>query len=319
VTTSPAPFASGVHLPWARVPAEVHRWAADVGGGSPRRAHDLSGGFSPGAIARLEFPGQPDLFFKAVGADLNPESPDMHRREGVVSAVLPVAPFLPRFIASYDDGEWVALAFANIEGRLPRHPWHEDELDLALDALGRMHEQLTPSPSTALATTRDHLQTQFAGWQRLASMPTPPARLDQWCRSHLDRLADVESDWSVAADGETLLHGDIRSDNLLIGREGVVFVDWPHAAVGAPVLDLVEWAPSVALEGGPDPEELLVRHAASREAEPEAVSALVAAVAGFFTERSLLPSPPGLPTLRAFQGAQGRVACDWLRRRTGWA
>jgi aminoglycoside phosphotransferase (APT) family kinase protein len=132
-------------------------------------------------------------------------------------------------------------------------------------------------------------------------------------------VADVESGWSVAADGETLLHGDIRSDNLLIGRDGVVFVDWPHASVGAPVLDLVEWAPSVALEGGPDPEELLVRHAASREAEPEAVSALVAAVAGFFTERSLLPSPPGLPTLRAFQGAQGRVACDWLRRRTGWA
>ena len=136
----------------------------------------------------------------------------------------------------------MALAFANIEGRLPRHPWHEDELDLALAALGHMHERLTPSPSTALATTSDHLQAQFAGWQRLASMSTPPARLDPWCRSHLDRLADVEWGWSVAADGETLLHGDIRSDNLLIGRDGVVFVDWPHASVGAPVLDLVEWA-----------------------------------------------------------------------------
>ena len=30
------------------------------------------------------------------------------------------------------------------------------------------------------------------------------------------------------------------------------------------------------------------------------------------------PPPPGLPTLRPFQAAQGEVALAWLRRRTGW-
>jgi len=48
------------------------------------------------------------------------------------------------------------------------------------------------------------------------------------------------------------------------------------------------------------------------------VTVLVAALAGFLVQRSLLPPPPGLPTLRAFQGAQGEVALRWLRRRTGW-
>ncbi|MEV1203446.1 hypothetical protein, partial [Microbispora rosea] len=46
--------------------------------------------------------------------------------------------------------------------------------------------------------------------------------------------------------------------------------------------------------------------------------AVLAAVTGFFLQRGSLPAPPGLPTLRAFQLAQGRAALAWLRRRTGW-
>ena len=98
----------------------------------------------------------------------------------------------------------------------------------------------------------------------------------------------------------------------------MVFVDWPHAAVGSPAFDVVAWAPSVALEGGPAPEELLARYVAPVGVDPEVVTVLLAAVAGFFVERSLRPPPPGLPTIRAFQAAQGRVALEWLRRRTGW-
>ena len=45
---------------------------------------------------------------------------------------------------------------------------------------------------------------------------------------------------------------------------------------------------------------------------------VVAAVAGFFTSRALQPPPSGLPTVRAFQAAQGDVARRWLAQRTGW-
>jgi hypothetical protein len=98
----------------------------------------------------------------------------------------------------------------------------------------------------------------------------------------------------------------------------VVFVDWPHAAVGNPAFDAVAWAASVVLEGGPPPEELLARHDQSRRADPDSITVLLAAVSGFFVSHSLRPPPPGLPTLRSFQAAQGEVALDWLRRRTGW-
>ena len=41
---------------------------------------------------------------------------------------------------------------------------------------------------------------------------------------------------------------------------------------------------------------------------------LVVAIAGYFVERGRLPDPPGLPTVRAFQRAQGAVTNAWLRR-----
>jgi hypothetical protein len=49
-----------------------------------------------------------------------------------------------------------------------------------------------------------------------------------------------------------------------------------------------------------------------RAARRETVVAAVCAMAGFFTERALRPPPPGLPTLRAFQAAQGEIARRWL-------
>src|SRR4051794_15014192 len=101
------------------------------------------------------------------------------------------------------------------------------------------------------------------------------------------------------------------------GRERVFVVDWPHACVGEAWVELVCFAPRVAMQGGPPPEALLARYLAGQPAGPAAITAAVAAVAGFFTSR-VLPPPPGLPTLRAFQAAQGAVARRRLARRTRW-
>lgn len=121
------------------------------------------------------------------------------------------------------------------------------------------------------------------------------------------------------SDGETLLHIDLRADNMLLTDRGVVIVDWPHAQVGAAWIDPLVMAPSVALERGPDPETFLQRFPSARAANPATLDAFIALIASFFLYSGALPDPPGLPTLRAFQRAQGEVALNWLRRRTGWA
>ena len=186
-----------------------------------------------------------------------------------------------------------------------------------MEGVAAMHERLTPSPCDT-APVAAYFQPMLDGWQTLAAGPDRAGALDEWSRRHLDRLAQLEARWSEASQGRTLIHGDIRSDNVLLSTRGVVFVDWPHAAVGSPILDLVAWAPSVALEGGPPPEDLFSLHPAGPGVDPEVLAPLVAAVCGFFISHSLRPAPPGLPTVRAFQAAQGEVALGWLRRLTRW-
>jgi aminoglycoside phosphotransferase len=314
--TTPTGPAAGVHLPWGRVPSAVRDWAARLGGGTPASVRDLTGGFSPGATALLTWRGR-TVFVKAVGAALNPESPQMHRREAVVSARLPASGPFPRLLETYDDGDWVALAFEAVDGRPPHHPWAPAELDLVAGALSAMHDALTPSPVPDLEPLAVFARRLFGGWSALAAVG-PPAELDPWARARLARLAELESGWPEACAGGTLVHGDVRGDNVLLTADGrVVFVDWPHAAVGNRAFDVVAWAPSVVLEGGPAPEELLTRYG-TPQFDDDALTALLAAVSGFFVSHSFGPAPPGLPTLRPFQAAQGRVALDWLQRRTGW-
>ena len=246
----------------------------------------------------------------------------LHRREITISAALPRSAHFPRLLDTYDDGTWVALAFEVVPGRPPQHPWTPGELDRVAAALAAMHDELTPSPVPALESLADYAGPSSAPGP---SWPAPSGRrpgrdagLDPWAAAHLDRLAELEAAWPAACAGSTLVHGDVRSDNVLVSDDGVVFVDWPYGAVGNPAFDLVAWAPSVVLEGGPPPEDLLARFAPSGQVDPDALTVLLAAVAGFFVSHSLRPAPPGLPTLRPFQAAQGAVALAWLRRRTGW-
>jgi len=59
------------------------------------------------------------------------------------------------------------------------------------------------------------------------------------------------SGWAEHAAGDTLLHADIRADNLLITSRDPVVIDWPWACRGAAFVDPVLFAPSVAMQGAP--------------------------------------------------------------------
>jgi aminoglycoside phosphotransferase (APT) family kinase protein len=297
------------------VPAPVRAWAGDRLGSPVVDARDEQGGFSPGAATRLRCADGRRAFVKAVGAELNDRSPQMHRREAEICRALPHSPRIPAFVDAYDDGTWVALLFDEVDGALPDLPWRDDDLQSVLDALTELHDALTPSPIADAGAVADRLRDELNGWRDLAGGVVDAGALDDWSRRHLERLAALEARWEDAAAGTTLLHGDVRVDNVLLGRSGPVFVDWALAVVGAPMFDVVAWAPSVAMQGGPDPEDLLARHHESAAADPDAVDALVAAIAGYFTRQVFMPPPPGLPTIRAFQAAQGEVTRAWLARR----
>lgn len=313
------PPAAGVRPEWVTIPDRVRSAVEEWLGSTVISASSQAGGFSPGAAARLRTADGRRVFAKIVGPEPNEFAPHFHRREVRVVADLPVDLPVPRLLWSYDEGEdgWVALLFEDIAGENPSLPWHDDDLDRVVAALIALSEALTPAPA-ALEWTGSASRWGIAnlgGWRRLQI--GTPVDLDAWSRTHLEQLTELEDAAPEAIVGETLLHLDIRADNLLLTPDRIRIVDWPHARIGAAWVDIVFFAPSVAMQGGPSPESLIARHPAALAADPAAITATVAAIAGFFTYQALLEPPPGLPTLRAFQNAQGAVARAWLAERTG--
>ena len=312
-----APPATGVRTPWEALPAHLHDAVARLLGSPVTRAVTQVGGFSPGTAARVRTADGTRAFVKAVSAEVNPHSPELHRAEARNAAALPPEVPAPRLLGSHDDGTWVVLVFEEVVGRQPHVPWREGELGRVLRAVEQLGRALTPSPVAAPSVV-DSLADDFDGWQRLLDGEAGDVggRLDPWTVTHLAELAQLAAPWAESATGDTLAHCDLRADNMLLTDDGgVVFVDWPHAVLAAPWFDLLVMLPCVRAQGGPDPEELFRRHPLGEGADPAGVTATLAGLAGFFVEHSLLPPPPGLPTLRAFQRAQGDAALGWLRTR----
>jgi aminoglycoside phosphotransferase (APT) family kinase protein len=276
------------------------------------------GGFSPGIAARLELADGKRAFVKAVGDDINAESPKLHRAEARIAAALTPAAPAPRLLGVIDMDGWVILAFEDVDGYLPAQPWRADDLARVLAATAELARTLTPAPiDVPPAATRFHALGR--GWRLLAddvaSGADDLAGADPWVRANLADLEGLEQGWDRAVEGATLAHGDVRADNILLTPERVVFVDWPWACLAPPWFDLVAMLPNVAMNGGPAPEDVLAAHPVGAVADPVAVTTVVAALAGTWTYLGRRPDPPGLPTVRAFQRAHAAVALRWLRER----
>jgi aminoglycoside phosphotransferase (APT) family kinase protein len=322
-----APLAvGGSRLSWDELPAAVRAAVAAAAGAPVAAATSQPGGFSPGLAAVLSLAGGGSVFVKAVNAARNPDSPAMHRREAQVLAALPPAVPAPRLRWTYDDGDWVVLMTDTVDGTPPAQPWRPAELAVFLAAAAALADQLTPAPlggggapqrgaggnSLAAPTAQDYFRDDFTGWRRLAAHPE---RLDPWVRERLDRLVEIEAGWPDAVAGQTLLHGDLRADNVLLTARGAVVVDWPHACLGAGWLDLLLALPSIAMHGGGDPQRIWDAYPPARAADPDAVTAALAAAVGYFLWQAAQPEPANIPRVRAFQRAQGEAGLAWLLAR----
>lgn len=313
--TQPPP-AEGRRLPWEAIPGHLREQVEDMLGARVLAVQTQPGGFSPGVAARLALTGGRRAFIKAVG-DLNPDSPDIHRSEARITGALPAGTPAPKLLGSVDADGWVILLFEDVDGRMPAQPWRSDELGRVLDAVTDLATALSPAPIEApSAAVRFH--TLGHGWRDLATeraLGDELADISPWARTRLADLAAIESRWPAVVTGTTLAHGDVRADNILLTPSRVVFVDWPWASLAKPWFDLIALLPSVALHGGPPPEQVLATHPLAEGADRDDVTTAVAALAGMWAYLARQPDPPGIPTLRAFQRSHGAVALDWLAQR----
>ena len=129
-----------------------------------------SAGFSPGLASRLRTADGADVFVKAVSGVATPHSVDIHRREARIAAALPADVAAPRLRWSFDDGDWVVLAFDFVAGHTPELPWRSDDLDRVLAAMVELAGSLTPSP-IATETAEEVFGDALRQWRTFPDDP----------------------------------------------------------------------------------------------------------------------------------------------------
>jgi hypothetical protein len=209
------------------------------------------------------------------------------------------APFMPAFHGA-DDGDPPILVIEDLRGGRWPPPWDDD-------AVGAVRQALE---DVAASEPPEHVEPVDAawllgGWAEIERDPEPFLATGMCSREWLKTALPVlrEAAETAPIEGDALLHLDVRSDNICLTERGAVLVDWNQACVGNPELDVAAWLPSLRLEGGPEPEEILTGG-----------GGLAAMVAGFFGSRVGLPPPPTAPQVRKIQRAQLEVALAWSSR-----
>jgi hypothetical protein len=204
--------------------------------------------------------------------------------------------FLPRLLGWDDDGERPLLVLEDLTGAHWPPPWRAGDVELVREALDELHA--TPPPVGLPELTMGELHT----WREVEADPAPFLGLGlcspAWLDEALPELLRASDRCEVR--GEAFVHLDTRSDNICIEDGDAKLVDWNWASVGNPMLDLAFWLPSLYVEGGPSPAEVL----------PDA-GELTAVVSGFFAPLAGRPPPAGAPTVRPLQLAQLKVALPW--------
>jgi hypothetical protein len=212
--------------------------------------------------------------------------------------------FMPQLLG-YDAGDPPLLVLEDLSDARWPPPWDAAAVESVRESLAAVWA--TPPPQWVPPVT-DERETLVAGWAEIERDPEPFLSLGLCSSEWLDRALPVlrAAAESAPIEGDALLHLDVRSDNICLTDRGAVLVDWNLVHRGNPDLDLAAWAPSLHMEGGPAPEQIL------RGGGP-----LGAALSGYFASRAGLPPPPTAPKVREIQRAQFEIAVAWACRELG--
>ena len=264
-----------------------------------RHVEQVGGGYTPALRLRVTHVAGTTCFAK-IGT--TPHTVRALQQENRVYQALS-APFLARHLGWEDDPIHPILLLEDLSNAFWPPPWEEKRIMQVLAAM----EQVWSSSLVDVPRMAD-LDSIWDGWRQVAEGPAPFLSLgiasEKWLRQALDTLLAIDA--AEVVNGRSLLHFDLRSDNICFQQNRALIIDWNLVCLGNPQVDLGFWLPSLQAEGGPAPEILL----------PDA-GAIAGLVSGFFAARAGLPAIPDAPRVRNIQRVQLKTALPWAVRTLG--
>ncbi len=299
-------------LEWPFLPPHIRALVESRCGSPVVDAVSQGAGFTPGFASVLTCLDGSRHFVKAASTKAQRAFAASYREEARKLAALPADVPAPRLRWLHDADDWVVLGLEYVDSRPPHRPWRADDLDAALDLLEETAAVLTPPPGEldGLAGFASDLADWPDCWDHVrATRPELP---------HLEEAAALAARFGEVVAGTTVVHTDVRDDNVLICPDGrAQLCDWNWPVVGA------AWLDTVFLLVGPrgdglDVEAVLAGRTLTRDLPAEHVDVVLALLAGYFLKSGDDPVPPTSPHLREAQRWQGAVVWDWLGERRAW-
>lgn len=311
---------------WRSVPLAVRREVGRTLASEVARAMRVYGGYSATPTFRLRLADGRRAFFKAISPSSTEFAHIAHTREERVYRELRsfIVHWAPAFYGAFEIDDWRVMLLEDL-GPKTAPPWKPNTIRSVARAFGDFHRETQHGDFPEwLGRPQSQLMTPDQLWQTVydvdrdavANLAGPAAdEARRWLDNALPTLMRVSQTIGEVGQPYSLIHRDVRSDNLRWTSGGLRLLDWPHPGVGPAEYDIVEFAQSVEVEGGPPAEQVLVWHGERFRQRAGAIDASVAALASFFATHAHRPEIPGLPRLRAFQRAQLRVTLGWAARR----
>jgi hypothetical protein len=290
------------------------------------RAERVYGGYAPSATFRLRLKNGERAFFKASypapkGSGVKWVVDVEDRQYRRLSRL--IVPWAPRFFGSFSRLGWHVLLLEDL-GPRTMPPWTPAKARRATRSYAEFHKSTRGKSLPRGLSRTQHLD--FAGlWRELAKAgeldrvaSLARRRKDEareWIDVALPVMRQLEGQLVKAKPPFALLHLDTRSDNTRLHGDLLRIFDWPFASVGPAEFDVTAYAQGVTADRGPDPERVIAWYEEILPLRADVIDSSLAAISGFFADRSWKPEVPGLPRVRAFQRRQLKCCLSWSARR----
>ncbi|MDN5745910.1 MAG: hypothetical protein L0H31_12395 [Nocardioidaceae bacterium] len=290
---------------WSHLPPSVRAHIESRLGAPVEAAASQGGGFTPGFAAVLTCTDGSHHFVKAASVTAQRVFAESYREEARKLRALPPATPAPRLLWTDEVDDWFLLGIEYVAARAPQRPWTEDDLAAASAMIVQMADVLTPAPATGIDTAVE----EFGAW---------PALWEQIDHPRATQIGALAARFGDVLTGETLVHTDIRDDNILIREDGTALLcDWNWPVRGA------IWLDSLFLLIGPRGDGLdvgahIAAHPLLADVPAEQIDIALALILAHFTVSAAQPVPSTSPHIRAAQAWQRDVIDDWLSERRGW-